>query len=184
MSKIGDEDWFHSERLLLRLVTPEDCGERYLSWLCDERVNRYLETRWSEQTIESIGEFVAEMRASEENHLFAIVKRDAREHIGNIKLGPVNANHGYADISYFIGDPRMWGKGYATEAIRTATVIGFDVLGLHRLQAGVYKTNVGSTRALEKVGYRLEGRFRKQLRAEDGWQDHLWYGLLREEFKG
>jgi hypothetical protein len=31
----------------LRLVVLEDCTPRYLRWLQDPEVNRYLETRWS-----------------------------------------------------------------------------------------------------------------------------------------
>jgi len=183
MRRITDADEFRCGRVALRLVRPDDCNERYLQWLKDGAVNRYLETRWTEQSLESIVHFVAAARAAQDSYLFAIIQRPPGRHIGNIRLGPINAHHGYGDISYFIGERDLWGQGYATEAIRCATDVGFRVLGLHRLQAGVYAENVASARALERVGYVLEGRFRRQLRSGEGWEDHLWYGLLGDEFK-
>ena len=46
MRKISDNDEFVSGRLLLRLVRPQDCTERYLGWLRDPEINQYLETRY------------------------------------------------------------------------------------------------------------------------------------------
>ncbi len=181
---IKDHDSFAGPNISLRLVTLRDCKEHYLAWLRDPRINQYLETRWNRQTIQTIRDFVKQVRASPDSYLFAIVERSSGDHIGNIKLGPINPHHKHADVSYFIGEPSRWNKGYATEAIAIAVRIGFDQLGLHRIQAGVNESNVGSTRALEKVGFRKEGSFRKQLVGPSGqWEDHLWYGILQGEEK-
>src|SRR5205823_8471873 len=114
--------------------------------------------------------------------LFAILDAASATHVGNIKIGPVNAHHGYADVSYFIGERDYWGHGLATDAIRAVCAFGFERLGLHRVQAGVYAGNLGSRRALEKVGLRLEARFREQLVTDSARDDHLHYGLLRAEW--
>lgn len=168
----------------LRLVTLADCTPRYEAWLADPQVNQYLETRWRPQPLDSIREFVAGMLESRDNYLFAIVENTSQAHVGNLKVGPIVRNHGYADISYFIGERGCWGKGYATEAIRLANGFAFGRLGLHRLQAGLYAGNGGSGKALEKTGYRREGVFKAQLKNAAGdWEDHHWYGLLREDWK-
>lgn len=174
----GEE--FRGERTLLRLLTLADCHPRYTGWLNDPDVNRYLETRFSVQNEQSIREFVAGMASSTDSYLFAIVALDDGVHVGNLKIGPISTNHSYADVSYFIGDRTRWGKGLATDAIKTSVRIGFDRLKVHRLQAGVYEKNEGSSKALERAGFVLEGRFKQQLKAPDGtWQDHLWYGQVR-----
>jgi ribosomal-protein-alanine N-acetyltransferase len=181
---IGVDDRFIGELVSLRLVTLADCTERYEAWLADPRVNAYLETRWSVQDLSSIRDFVTAMLASPINYLFAIVRNDDARHIGNIKVGPLNTHHAYADVSYFIGEPSSWGKGYATEAIQLATAFAFVRLELHRLQAGLYASNGGSGRALEKAGYAQEGVFRQQLLNASGErEDHHWFGLLRSEWK-
>src|SRR5207302_903441 len=127
-------------------------------------------------------QFVGSMLESSDSYLFAIIESGSGLHIGNIKVGPISTEHAYADVSYFIGERAYWGKGYATAAIIAATRFGFDALGLHRAQAGVYEGNVGSARALEKAGYVLEGRLRGKLRTAAGWEDHLWYGALRDQW--
>ena len=176
---ISPGELFAGQRCHLRLLTTADCSERYLGWLRDPEVSRYLETRWQPQTLETVREFVAAMEASPDSYLFAILVDG--QHVGNIKVGPIHPRHAHADVSYFIGERAQWGKGIATDAIRVATRIAFERLGLHRVQAGLYEGNVGSARALEKAGYRFEGRFRRQLRGPHDWEDHLWYGLVVED---
>jgi [ribosomal protein S5]-alanine N-acetyltransferase len=174
-------DRFHLGAVTLRLVTLADCNERYVAWLNDPQVNRYLETRWDEQTLTSVRGFVAAQIAANDSWLFAITVAGA--HLGNLKIGPVQPRHRYADISYFLGERSAWGQGHATNAIRIAVQIAFAILDLHRVQAGLYAGNVGSGKALEKSGFSLEGRFAAQLRGPDGWEDHLWYGLVREHWQ-
>lgn len=180
---IDDAEEFEVGKVRLRLVRLSDCTPAYVGWLQDPLVNQYLETRWSTQDLVAVREFVSATRARADSYLFAIIERATNEHVGNAKIGPVNANHGYADISYFIGDRRAWGRGLATDAIRGVSQLGFERLGLARVQAGVYEGNVASSRALEKAGFRLEGRLRHQLRSAAGREDHLWYGLLPGELR-
>lgn len=178
---ISPADEFPGQATVLRLLTASDVTSRYVAWLNDGEVNRYLETRFRPQTLETVSEFVAGMVNSSDSYLFAIMARDDRSHIGNLKIGPINRHHEYADVSYFIGDRSRWGKGLATDAIRTSVDIAFTRLRLHRVQAGVYERNVASCRALERAGFALEGRFKSQLRNVEGsWEDHVWYGLVRD----
>jgi len=171
------------ERIFLREVELSDCTSAYLSWLQDPEVNQYLETRWEQQSIESITSFVREMRDSNRNILFAIVETSTKRHIGNIKIGPVNYYHKYADISYFIGDRSSWGKGYASEAVLVATAYAFNDLELESLIAGVYESNIGSQKVLERSGYGLQGRFSKQLVSTNNEkEDHLWYTIRKGDF--
>ena len=173
-----------NHRLLLRPIKLSDCTLRYLGWLQDPQINKYLETRWAEQTLESIKAFVVSKIQSESEYLFAIVEKETDQHIGNIKIGPVNSHHKYADVSYFIGEKSCWGKGYATEAIRLITRFGFEELGLFKVQAGVYENNIGSIKALEKVGFVQEGCLRKQLLSNGDREDHLLFGIFEDEVRG
>lgn len=180
---IADGERLAGKGIYLRLVEMADCDERYLSWLLDPEVNRYLETRWTEQTPAAIEEFVGGMRRSPDSYLFAIMIAETERHVGNIKLGPINRVHQNCDVSYFIGDRELWRTGLATEAIRAATQFGFDRLGLHRIQAVVHSDNAGSARALERVGYVREGILREKLRVDAGRNDQLVYGILSSELR-
>lgn len=181
---IGAAEWIEGRRTRLRPVALADCTARYVGWLADPDVNRYLETRWRVQTLETVTEFVAAMIDSPTSYLFAIVRRDDGVHVGNVKLGPVEARHLYADLSYFVGERSAWGMGLATEAVALATRFAFERLRLHRVQAGLYESNIASRRVLEKAAFTFEGRHVKKLRqtADTPWEDHLWFGALRDEW--
>jgi ribosomal-protein-alanine N-acetyltransferase len=47
---ITDGERLVGSNVYLRLLEMSDCGERYLTWLRDPEVNRFLETRFVEQT--------------------------------------------------------------------------------------------------------------------------------------
>lgn len=172
-------------KISLRAVAIEDCNDTYLHWLNNPNVNKFLETRWGTQTLDSIISFVEGIRQSDHSYLFAITLREGvnehARHIGNIKIGPINPFYAYADISYFIGEEDCWGKGIATEAISLICKFGFEGLGLHKIQAGVFGKNIGSIKALKRVGFKNEGCLREQLYTFDNIDDHLYFGILREE---
>jgi ribosomal-protein-alanine N-acetyltransferase len=178
-------EFLNGERLFLRLVTLEDCTEMYVAWLNDSEVNRYLETGWVKQTLDSVRRYIEAMLDSTENYLFAIVLKHNHMHIGNLKIGPVHVIHSYADVGYFIGRKELWRQGYATEAISVALEFAFNRLKLHRLQAGVCGQHSGGIGVLQKLGFVREGTLRKKLklRTGNGWDDHLLFGILREEWQ-
>ncbi len=178
---IKPHELLFGQKVKLRLLMLEDCHQYYVDWLNNPIVNAYLETRWYEQSRESIRDFVVSMQDNESNYLFAIIDQKGDQHVGNIKLGPINWFHRYADISYFIGEPSHWGKGLASDAIATVSEFGLKKLKLHRLQAGLYAGNVGSRKALEKAGYEFEACFKQQLLGLKGWEDHLWFRKLNED---
>ena len=165
-----------SERTHLVPAKPELATERYLTWLQDPQINRFLETRWQEQSIDSIKAFIAERDRDKCAVLFAIVDKDTSQHIGNIKLGPINWHHRFAEISYFIGEKQYWNKGYASEVIATVANWGLDQLELALIKAGFYGSNTASKKALEKAGFSFEANFRGEFVDIDGSRvDHLWY---------
>ena len=149
--------------IVCRNISISDCTEEYLSWLNDKKVNIFLETRWVNQDLFKIKDFVYNVINSNHSILFAIVVGNERKHIGNIKIGPINSHYNNADISYFIGDKEYWGKGIATKAIKLVSDYGFNELGLHRIQAGVFDENIGSIKALIKAGFVEEASFKEAL---------------------
>jgi len=147
-----------AERLYLRTLTRSDCSDRYVAWLNDPQVNRYLETRFAVQDLKAIAAFVDAANSRSNEYLFGIFLRAGDDHVGNLKIGPVNPHHRLGDISLFIGEPRCWGKGYATEAIIAASRYAFDSLAVRKLSAGIYAPNTASHRAFLKAGYREDAR--------------------------
>ena len=172
---------FESTHLYFRELNQNDVSSKYVSWLNNPKVNRYLEVRHTFHTIESCKIFVCSMNASEENYLFGLFSKQGKEHIGNIKIGFINRHHNRAEVSLFIGDDRLWGKGLATEAILRITSWGFEFLGLAKIEAGCYSENIGSLKAFLKAGYQVEGFLRCHSLIEDRRIGSFCLGILPHE---
>ena len=180
MRLIKDTERFAGSRVTLRLLTISDCTQKYVAWLQDPVVTQYLETRWVPQSLSTVHRFVESLSTSFDSYLFGIFDNVDSCHIGNIKLGPINHHHLFADISYFIGERDRWGRGAATDAICLVSQLGFARLRLHRIQAGVYRPNRASCIALERAGFVLEAVLPKKLRDGTTWCDQMLYGRLSD----
>jgi RimJ/RimL family protein N-acetyltransferase len=166
------------DRIYLRRLSAIDVSATYLGWMTAPTVNRYLESRFAEHTLQGLHDFVEKMAGDPLNLFAGIFLRDGDVHIGNIKLGPIDARHRRADIGLLIGDPECWGKGYATEAIAVLSDFAFARVGLHRLTAGAYAENEGSARAFERAGFAREGLLRSHWFCEGKFQDGVYLGRI------
>jgi len=172
--------FIEGDRIYLREVRLSDVNEEYYNWLNDNEVSQFLETKFFPQSIKAIEEYVSSMIGSQESVFLAIVVKENNKHIGNIKIGPINWIHRFADIALVIGDKESWGKGYGTEAIKLVVDYAFNKLNLHRLNAGIYANNIGSIKAFEKAGFKDEGT-RKNMRFFNGkYIDEKLYGIVNE----
>lgn len=121
------------------------------------------------------------MREKDEANVFAVTLRASSELVGACGL------HGRqtgatAELGYWIGKP-FWGRGYATEAARAVVAYGFDTLGLHRVFAMAYSRNPTSSRVLEKLGMRWEGRLREHIEKWGHFEDADVWGILAGELE-
>lgn len=170
------------ERIFLREVRVSDVNDAYYRWLNDPLTRQFLETRYVPRGQEDILGFVHSKQANGNEPFFAICDKATQQHIGNIKLGPINWVQQRADISLLIGEKAFWGKGIATEAIGLVTHFAFNELNLNKLQAGAYHENVGSIKAFLKNGFSQEGYVKEITRRDDKAIDMVLLGLTRRDF--
>jgi [ribosomal protein S5]-alanine N-acetyltransferase len=163
---------------VLRPLLAEHVTHRYVAWLNDQEINRYLESRFETHTIDSVKAFVEDQHRNGLVLFYGIwIGRD--QHIGNIKLGPVNHNHLTADVGFLIGERNYWGKGIASEAIALIVRYGF-ALGLKKITAGAYENNPGSIKALIRAGFQEEGVRRGQIEFESQRIGIVQLGIERD----
>lgn len=170
-----------TRRLVLRTLTSADAIERYLAWMHDAETMRYPEARLAEHSLESLRRYIDTCNAGSDQLLLGIFTPDGG-HIGNIKLGPIDPHHRRAAVGLLIGERDEWGKGYASEAIAAVTTHAFETLGLEKLFAGCYASNVGSVRAFLKAGWTEEGRGKADWRLDDGREDNIALGITRADW--
>lgn len=86
--------------------------------------------------------------------------------------------------SYTFVNPNMQGRGIGTKARKLVIDYAFNELGLNKIYAFTNEDNIPSCRLSEKLGFKLEGRFREEYVNKDGiLKDRLYYGLLKCEWK-
>jgi len=169
--------------IYLRSLLPMDVDQEYLNWLKNPLVNAHLEIRFDIPTgIEELQLFIKKMNECADTLFMGIFKKDGNKHIGNIKLGPINQYHRFAEVGFLIGDPAEWGKGYAARAIELISNYGFLQLGLVKLTAGCYENNYGSHRALLKAGFQEEGRETLKYEFNGIRQDGIRFGKLSPHY--
>jgi RimJ/RimL family protein N-acetyltransferase len=112
--------------------------------------------------------------------VFAVVIQESNKVIGQGEINVRDIENRNGEISYII-NPQYWGKGYATEVASGLVNYAFTELNLHRIYATCDPRNVASSRVLEKVGMKCEGRMRDVLQIRDGWRDSMLYSILENE---
>jgi [ribosomal protein S5]-alanine N-acetyltransferase len=160
----------------LFVLRPDDVTDVYVGWLNDGEVNQYLESRFMRHTVETTRAFVADQLASSDTLFLGIRMRPSGRHVGNIKIGPINALHRTAEIGILIGDKTAWGRGVATATIGAVARIAERSLSLRKITAGCYASNIGSKRAFEKAGFAVEGVRPRQLLLNGAPEDMIVMG--------
>src|SRR5260221_6317 len=86
---------------------------------------------------------------------FAIAAKDTGALVGAISL-MIKPEHRRAELGYWIA-LKFWNRGYATEASQRLLDFGFEVLGLHRIEARHFLRNPASGQVMKKLGMQPEG---------------------------
>jgi len=166
----------------LRPVCENDATEAYASWLRDAETTKFLESGSLSESPESIKAYIQKTRSNPKALFLAIVLHDNAEHVGNVKLEPIEWGHRCATLGIMIGAPSARGRGLGERVVREVVRLAFADLKLNRVMLGVASDNLAGVRCYEKVGFVIEGRLRQACRREHGFVDSLIMGILAEDF--
>jgi [ribosomal protein S5]-alanine N-acetyltransferase len=174
--------FLEGEKIYLRPLEPEDLNQEYLGWLNDPKVTCFLESGIFPQTLKELEIYNKQANRSPNQLILAIIDKKSSQHVGNVKLGPIHWIHRRGTLGLLIGNPQHWGKGIGGEATRLMLGYAFSRLNLNRIDLGVYANHKRAIHLYHTIGFRIEGRFRRDVFHEGQYKDRLWMGLLRSEF--
>ncbi|MUM19211.1 GNAT family N-acetyltransferase [Mycobacterium sp. CBMA271] len=166
----------HTERLLLRCVTPAD--EASLAEACnDPLIARYVPVP-SPYTAEDARRFVAASTAGWANGVqygLGFYLAATGELVGTCVLKCLE--RGVVDLGYWAA-PKYRRQGLTVEAARRLCQWGFDELDIHRIDWWAVVGNTGSRAVAEALGFQVEGLLRR--RAYQAGEPRDWWvgGLL------
>ncbi|WP_144511103.1 GNAT family N-acetyltransferase [Bacillus sp. FJAT-22090] len=144
--------------------------------------DKYSSTRPSNYlTIETQKELIEKWEQNTKKELeyrFGIFKANEDLLIGTIGLFQVARGPRHCAILGYSLDQKHNGKGYTTEAAKLVVNYAFEILNLHRIEAGVMPHNIGSIRVLEKAGFHKEGIAIKNVEINGQWEDHQMLAII------
>ena len=146
-------------RLRLRPPTRADV-QHVQRYAVREQFYRYL--AMDIPTPESVENYLtAVISAWEEPHglerVFAIEPKEAGRIAGLIRIAIDGVARERGNVGYSL-DLDFQGRGYATEALQEVVRLGFEELGLDRIDAAVDTRNERSWKVLERAGFRRRNR--------------------------
>lgn len=117
---------------------------------------------------------------ADRGYAFIILKGD--DLIGGININNVTRGAAqFASLGYWL-DENFQGNGYMTEAARAVLDYAFDALHLSRMNAATLVHNEKSKNMLRRLGFSEEGFARAYIQIDGKRQDHILFGLNRDEF--
>lgn len=168
-----------TERLVLRALDEADERAVFDMHASPEAMRWWSTRPWTDPA--QARAYVARARAAfaeRQSLRWAIALRDGTAVVGTATLFSIDAQCRRAEIGYMLSQAQ-WGRGYMTEALTAVLDWGFDVFGLHRVEADVDPRNEPSLRLLERLGFVREGLLRERWIVNGEVCDTAFLGLLR-----
>ncbi len=158
-----------SDNLIYKPVSLDHLSQNYVNWLNDFDVYKYMETGGN-YTIEELKSFLTEIE-KKQILFWGIHLKKSNQHIGNIKIDPVNTKHGTAEYGIMIGEKQEWGKGYAKEATLEIINYCFEELRIRKITLGVISENSKAVKLYEKIGFEVEGTYKNHVNYHNKYYD-------------
>ncbi|MFX1352186.1 MAG: GNAT family N-acetyltransferase [Promethearchaeota archaeon] len=183
MNRVRKFPRLETERLILRELTLYDV-EFYFNHFNNEEIiegscfpgPKDLETAKAELELFCINPFKEGTGIR-----WGIVRKGSSELIGTCGYYDWSKTARSAEIGYDL-DPRCWGQGIMTEALRAMLEYGFQEMGLNRIQAIIDSKNKRSLNLVQRLGFNKEGVLRQRSHFRGRFLDDVCFSLLRKEW--
>ena len=124
-----------TEHIILRNLRLSDVSQKYVDWLNDPEINKYLKPTCVSQTMGSCIDYVRSYEGRDDKALIGVFMKGDGLHIGNVTLSTIDWQNEVGTIGICIGRKEYTGKGFGKEVISAIVRYCFLRLGLSCLQA-------------------------------------------------
>lgn len=172
-----------TERLIMRPMREGDAADMY-DYAHREDVTAYL--LWSPHPSVSYTrdylKYIESRYTAGDFYDWAVIEKESGKMIGTCGFTKIDAPNNVGEIGYVL-NPDFHGKGYGTEVASEAVRFGFDILGLHRIEAKFMEGNRSSRHVMEKLGMTFEGYSRDALFVKGKYRTVGVCALLAEDYR-
>lgn len=174
----------YGERIVLRPLTSRDT-DALLAYRNRQDVCRYVP--FEAMTGADITERLAgqwartELTAEGQSLTLGAQVKETGKLAGDCTLFWHSREHAGAEVGY-VFNPRLGGRGYATEAVALMLRLGFEEFGLHRIIARIDERNEPSVKLARRVGMRQEARLVENEFFKGEWSNELDFAILKDDW--
>ena len=170
-----------TKRLILQPLGLDFLSKTYLDWMQDTQVVIHMESGGADYTFEMLEDYLTQI---EKNKIFswAITLKKTNQHIGNIKIDPIDYKNLYGEYGIMIGDRTTWGKGYAKEASIEVIKFCFQELSLRKINLGVISKNTKALSLYKSLGFTEEGRLKRHVLHHDTYTDMVRMAMFNDYY--
>jgi [ribosomal protein S5]-alanine N-acetyltransferase len=140
-------------KVLLKIINLKDISNKYINWMNDYEVVKFTQQRHFVHNENTVSKFVKEKFNSKNDLLFGIFYENG--HVGNIKLGPINWKKKNCEISFILGDKKLWRKGIGYNVVSKLIEFAIKELNIIEFNANYYLDNIGSGKIFKKCGFSI-----------------------------
>jgi len=116
--------------------------------------------------------------------IFKAVETSTNEVVGHIDLDSIDLQNKSARICrVLVGERSARGRGIGTQMVSEIMEIGFEQLGLHRIELAVFDFNEAAIRCYQKCGFVKEGFLRDARRVGDAYWSLYIMSILESEWR-
>jgi len=160
----------------------ESDAENILTWVNNPEVVGHIAAfSGAPFTLKQEQRYVQKMRASSQDYVFSIFRKDGA-YLGQVGLHGVFPMNRIARLAIVIGDKSDFGKGYGSAAIRLALDKAFGELELHKIWLLVMFTNKRSRSLYRHLGFIEEGILRQEYFHKGEFHDMVRMSILENEW--
>jgi diamine N-acetyltransferase len=153
------------------------CFDLTLSWINDPELRSFTGARFPVSRLEHEKWFQAHS-TDPENKTYAIKVTETEQIIGIVGNSCCDRIHRMTDLFAYIGDGKMRGKGYGTEALELFIDFCFKEMNFHKLCGHAYAFNEVSRKMCEKCGLLVEGILPEHWYRNGQYHDVLVLGCI------
>lgn len=173
----------HTERLVLRRFVGADL-DAFHAYHSLPDTARFLpgEAKSYTQCMERVGRYANFVFDKEGDWIcLAVEAKGSPGLMGEVVLKWL-PGRGQGEVGWSLA-PTARGKGYGAEAADAVLKLGFEELGMHRIEARLDALNTASAALCERLGMRPEARLVDKWYYKGQWATELGYAILEDEWR-
>ena len=159
------------EKTLLKPLELNDIPNCW-RWIHDKKVIRYLQGPFPKTYAGEVAWF-RKMQKQKSERLFGVFDKEKGVHIGTLGIHNISKEHRKANIGIMFGEKSCWGKGFGSDALKTALTYCFQKLRLNKVSLIVDPLHDRAQKCYEKCGFKRVGFLKDDAFVRGRWRDSI-----------